>query len=94
MKKRSVKITGKLLGKITEADGFVESDKARLRKQQNYSERIQVKEYGITVAIEHLFTEVVSVLKTLFPDCWQRLVILAYGRLVYQSSLKNMTHTE
>ena len=33
-KKRSVKITGKLLGRITEADSFIESEKARLRKQQ------------------------------------------------------------
>jgi hypothetical protein len=33
-KKRPVKITGKLLGKITEKEGFVESEKARLRKQQ------------------------------------------------------------
>jgi len=27
--KRSVKITGKFLGRITEAEGFVESEKAR-----------------------------------------------------------------
>ena len=32
-KKRSKKITGKLLGKITKEDGFVESDKEKLRKQ-------------------------------------------------------------
>jgi transposase len=90
-KKRSVKITGKLLGKITEADGFVESEKARLRKQQIRVERIQVKEYGITAAIERLFPEVISALQKYFPDCWQRLLILAYGRLVHQSSLKNMS---
>jgi hypothetical protein len=90
-KKRPVKITGRLLGKITEADGFVESDKARLRKQQIMVERVHVKEYGITVAIEHLFTDTVTALKHFFPDCWQRMVILAYGRLVFQSSLKNMS---
>ena len=45
-KKRSVKITGKYLGRITEAEGFVESEKARLRRQQVQIERIQVKEYG------------------------------------------------
>ena len=53
-KKRSVKITGKLLGKITEAEGFIESEKARLRRQQVRFESIQVKEYGITAAIEPL----------------------------------------
>ena len=90
-KKRSVKITGKLLGKITQADGFVESDKARLRKQQNRFEGIQVKEYGITSIIEYLFADTLSALKIFFPDCWQQLVVLAYGRLVHQSPLKNMS---
>jgi hypothetical protein len=32
-----------------------------------------------------------AALKQYFPDSWQRLVILAYGRLVYQSPLKNMS---
>ena len=90
-KKRSVKITGKLLGKITENEGFIESDKARLRRQQVRFEGIQVKEYGITAAIEHLFTDSVSALKEFFPNSWQRLVALTYSRLVYQSPLKNMS---
>ena len=38
------------LGKITESEGFVESEKARLRRQQIHIERVQVKEYGITSA--------------------------------------------
>jgi hypothetical protein len=91
VRKRSIKITGKLLGKITQADGFVESEKARLRKQQIQIERIQVKEYGITAAIDSLFTDTISALKEFFPDSWQRLLALAYGRLVYQSPLKNMS---
>jgi len=90
-KKRSVKITEKFLGRITEAEGFVESEKARLRRQQVQIDRVQVKEYGITSAVEHLFTNTVSALKEYFPDCWQRLVALAYGRLVHQSPLKNMS---
>ena len=90
-KKRSVKITGKLLGKITEADGFVESEKARLRRQIIQIERVQVKEYGITSAVSHLFTDSIAALKEFFPDCWKQLIILAYGRLVYQSPLKNMS---
>ena len=90
-KKRSVKITGKLLGKITQTDGFVESDKARLRRQQIQIEHIQVKEYGITAALDTLFSDTIAALKEFFPDCWERLVILAYGRLVYQSPLKNMS---
>jgi len=89
-KKRSMKITGKLLGTITEADGFVESDKERLRKQHLMVERIQVKEYGITSAITMLFSDTVNALKEYFPSSWQRILCVAYGRLVYQSPLKNM----
>jgi hypothetical protein len=89
-KKRAMKITGKLLGKITEAEGFVESDKARLRKQKLQIESIQIKEYGITAAVNTLFGSTVNALMHYFPDQWQRLVSLAYGRLVYQSPLKNM----
>ena len=90
-KKRSIKITGKYLGKITQEEGFIESAIVRLRRQQMQIERVQVKEYGIALAVEHLFTEMVSALGKYFPDCWQRLVALAYGRLVYQSPLKNMS---
>jgi hypothetical protein len=89
-KRRAVKITGKLLGKITEEDGFIESDKARLRKQQIHVERVQVKEYGITAAIDTLFEDTIHALKHSFPDSWQRLLCLAYGRLVHRSPLKNM----
>lgn len=89
-KKRSVKITGKLLGKITETDGFVESDKARLRKQHLQIESVQVKEYGVTATIDTLFGDTLHALKQYFPDEWQRLVSLVYGRLVYHSPLKNM----
>jgi hypothetical protein len=89
-KKRSVKITGRLLGKITEADGFIESEKARLRKQQLVVERVHVKEYGVCAIIESLFCDTVEMLKKHFPDSWQTIICLAFGRLVYRSALKNM----
>ena len=89
-KKRSMKITGKLLGSITEADGFVESEKGRLRKQQLQVECMQVKEYGIPSAIDALFDDTVGALRQHFPDLWQRVLCLAYGRLVHRSPLKNM----
>jgi hypothetical protein len=90
-KKRSVKVTGKLLGKITEADGFIESDKARLRKQQIQIGRVQVKEYGIASAMGSLLAGTISALREFYPGDWQRIAALAYGRLVYASPLKNMS---
>jgi transposase len=89
-KKRSVKITGKLLGKITQESGFVESEKARLKKQQLKVERVQIKEYGVCAVIESLFSDTVDTLKKYFPDSWQTIICLVYGRLVHQSALKNM----
>ena len=89
-RKRSVKITGKLLGKITEADGFIESEKARLLRQQIAIDKVQVKEYGISMLIQEKFSSQIALLKKHFPDNWQRIISLAYGRLVYQSPLKNM----
>jgi hypothetical protein len=89
-RKRSVKISGKLLGKITEAEGFVESEKAQLRRQQLKVEQVQVKEYGVASLFESLFTALRSALKAHFPDAWQAIICLAYGRLAYQAPLKSM----
>ncbi|HOK36772.1 MAG TPA: hypothetical protein PK860_05780 [Paludibacteraceae bacterium] len=44
-KKRSQKVTGKLLGGITEKDEYIESEKERLCKQNALSS-LTVKEYG------------------------------------------------
>lgn len=89
-RKRSVKITGKLLGKITEKDGFIESEKARLVRQQTAIEKVQVKEYGITSLIQNKFSSQIELLQKHFPDKWQGIMALAYGRLLHQSPLKNM----
>jgi hypothetical protein len=50
-KKRFQKISGKLLGKIAQEDGFVETDKAKLRKRELSISDICVKEYGICAFI-------------------------------------------
>jgi transposase len=92
VKKRPRKISGQLLGKITQDDGFIESEKARLKKQLAMVENIQVKECGVATAIETLFAESLKALQTHFPNQWQRLACLAYGRLVHQAPLKNMAH--
>ncbi|MFA5300070.1 MAG: hypothetical protein WC389_17935 [Lutibacter sp.] len=64
--KRSKKITGKLLGKIT-PEGFIESDKHKLRKGLNKSltTPLQVKEYGASYTVTKLFEEKDSKIKTI-----------------------------
>lgn len=90
-KKRSVKVTDGILGSITEKDGFIESNVAKLRKQQLKVSKIQVKEYGIAHLIEHRFGESVKRLQEFFPEKWEKIVMAAYARLVYTSPLKNMS---
>jgi transposase len=91
-KKRSKKISGKLLGRITEDNGFVESDKAKLRNRELVVSKLTVKEYGITALIDSNFQDYIVLLKKYFPNHWQVIVSLTYCRLVYHSPLKNIEH--
>jgi transposase len=88
--KRSKKISGKLLGKITEKDGFIESDKAKLRKRELVISRLSVKEYGIVAFIDNCLGEYTTLLKKHFPKHWQEIIALAYCKLVHKSPLKNV----
>lgn len=85
--KRSKKITGRLLGSITEKEGFKESDKYKLSKK-HFSEPLQVKEFGASNFIENHFKEYIEKLKISFPDIWQEIVSLAAIRLLHHSSIK------
>jgi len=88
-KKRAVKKTIGILGKITE-DGFIESDKHRLKNQKTIINRVVQKEFGFTHLLQTYLSDTVKKLKELFPDCYESIIALSYGRLVYQAPLKNM----
>ena len=90
VKKRPKKITGKLLGRITKEDGFIESEKARLRKQSLSLSKLTVKEYGITSFIFSQLGEYENLLKKHFPDHYKQILVLSYGRLAHHSPMKNM----
>jgi transposase len=90
-KKRSQKITGKILGKIT-PDGFVESKKQTLQKnlESVLNQPIPTKSYGaISFLFQHL-NEYVTGLQDYFPDIWRELIVLTYTRLLHQAPLKNI----
>lgn len=88
-KKRSKKITLGLLGKITEEDGFIESEKRKLKKQTFIPENIQLKEFGISALIIKDFSNYIELLKKYFPKHWKFIIALAYSRFAFQSPLKN-----
>ena len=91
--KRSRKVTGKLLGAITEGEGFVESEKRQLQKPQVNTvdiDAICVRESGFTGFINSYSTNIIEKLKGYFPDEWRWILYIAYCRLVHHSPIKNM----
>ena len=75
--KRTRKVSGKILGKITKEHGFI--------KRESYNQppiRLPVisKEYGATVLLEEMMSDSISQLEKLFPNEWQQIVIAAYAR--------------
>jgi transposase len=91
--KRSKKVTGKILGTVTEKDGFIESDKRQLQKSQVQAvdvSSICVRESGFTGFINSYSTEITNKLKQFFPEEWTWILYMAYCRLVHQSPIKNM----
>ncbi len=91
-KKRSKKITLGLLGKITKEEGFVESEKRKLKKQTFIPENIHLKEFGLSSLITEEFSDYIDLLKKHFPKHWKFIVALAYSRFAFQSPLKNVPY--
>lgn len=89
-KKRSQKITGKLLGKITEEDGFIESEKYALRKKQADINTVSVREFGVNALINTILIDYISLIKKHFPEYYREILVLAYCKLAYKSPLKKV----
>lgn len=86
-KKRAQKITGKLLGKITEEKGFVAKSPVITEKSLQHA---SIKEYGASYFVYQLQTDIAEALKHYFPEDCQAIAAAAFFRLLYQSPLKNM----
>ena len=100
-KKRARKITGKLLGSITEVGGFKESRKRIMERElaelkEGKPAAIpqpkvgEVKEYGLSEYILTKEYEYIQALKDAFPLEWERIVGLAYCRLRHQSPMRRV----
>jgi hypothetical protein len=91
-KGRAQKITGKFLGRITEKEGFIESEKLKLKEevQKLTTLLIYTKEYGASYFILNQFSEYREKLKQCFPSLWKEIFILAFIRLAYQTPIKNI----
>ena len=84
-KKRPVKITKGLVGRISE-EGLVQSKSRRLAEG---SRHITIKEFGAFHYVWEQSQDLVQELKQYFPDWWKELWLAAYFRLMHQSPLKH-----
>lgn len=93
-KKKGRKKTGKFLGTITEAGGFVESQKMKVSR--NYIgaaiKNITTKEYGLSAFIQSYCGDIIDPLKQHFPQQWEWMLVALYCRLLHTSPLKNMDY--
>jgi transposase len=93
-KKKGRKKTGKFLGAITEAEGFVESQKMKVSR--NYIgaaiKNITTKEYGLSAFIQSYCNDIIDPIKQHFPQQWEWMLVALYCRLLHTSPLKNMDY--
>jgi hypothetical protein len=92
-KKGARKISGPIIGSITEKDGFIASAKRDLEKSVksgNTFTGIQCKEFGVSRLIMDQFKVYNDVLQLVFPDEWKDILAIAYCRFVYRCPLKNI----
>lgn len=89
-KKRSVKISGPLLGSITEEGGFVESAKRVVERSGAAVVAPSIREYGASRLVEGLAATHMARLAEFFPTQWQMIFAVAFVRLTWQSPVKNM----
>ena len=92
-KKRTDKITVRLLGKISETDGFIASDKNQLRQEAARLPKVDIKTFGLY----HLFSdllaaEIISLKASFKEDVIEKLLIFAMMRWAYQSPIKRVAN--
>lgn len=85
-KKRSVKITEGIIGKIT-PEGLVTSQP---RVSTTMANKIGVVEFGMTDYLHQNNKDVLGALEHYFPNEGKELFLMGMYRLAFQSSLKNM----
>jgi transposase len=95
MQKRSKKVSLGIIGRISEKDGLIPSDKAQLKAQLKSGtltiKKVLDKEYGFSCFLhQQMQKEIFPALKKHFPEDWSLILSMAYCRIVYQAPLKNI----
>ena len=89
VKKRTDKVTGALLGKITELEGFTESNKNQLRVKLPDCQTVDIKTYGLFRLFSTLLEVEFETLKKSFPlEVCELLFSFAMFRWGYNTPIK------
>jgi hypothetical protein len=88
-KKKTEKKTVRLLGKITEKDGFIPSNKDSLRRQSEALPQVDIKTFGLYHLFSTFMQEEMSSLQASFgKDIADKLLSFAMMRWAYQTPIK------
>ena len=88
-KKRAQKITGKILGRITEDKGLIFSKSNNATPALQFND-LSIKTCGVATLLEQLMKDVFTALQKHFGENAKALYCAGIMRLVHQSPLKNM----
>jgi len=92
-KKKTDKITVRLMGKITQEDGFIASDKDLMRQKANELPKVDIKNFGIYNLYSTLLSEEIDTLKSIFKDeVAERLLSFSMMRWAHQSPIKRASN--
>ena len=92
-KKRTDKITKELLGKITENEGFIPSNKLQLKRDATILPRVDIKNYGIYRLFTSLLGDECKDLLSIFSaEISQVLLVVAMMRFAFHHPLKRMSY--
>ena len=94
-KKKTEKKTIRLLGKITEEEGFIPSSKDELRRKSEELPRVDIKTFGVFNLFSELMKEEISSLKEKFredTDACEKLLSFSMMRWAYQTPIKRATN--
>jgi transposase len=91
-KKRPRKITGKLIGRITQKEGLIPSGKRKLEESLKgiITSKPVCKEYGVSSLLLQQFSRYISSLQKAFPEQWKAILQIAYCRFLYRCPIKNI----
>jgi len=92
-KKKTEKKTIRLLGKITEKDGFIPSSKDALRRKSEELPKVDIKTFGVYHLFSDLMKEEIASLKEAFGgEQAEQLLSFAMMRWAYQTPIKRATN--